>query len=54
MPSFGEKSVTSSYPFRNVVFILTRIFCHGVVKAKYQPRLNLERKIGVAVSQIRP
>jgi len=29
MPSFGEKSVTDSYPFRNVVFILTRIFCHG-------------------------
>jgi len=25
-----------------------------VIKAKYQPRLNLERKMRVAVSQIRP
>jgi len=47
MPSFGDKSAANSYPFRNVVFILIRIFCHGcVIKAKYQPRLNLERKMG--------
>jgi len=26
----------------------------AVVKAKYQPRLSLERKMGVTVSQIRP
>jgi len=26
----------------------------GVIKAKYQPRTDLERKKGVAVSQIRP
>jgi len=26
----------------------------AVIKAIYQPRLNLERKIGVAVSQTRP
>jgi len=26
----------------------------AVIKVKYQPRLNLEREIGVAVSQIHP
>jgi len=26
----------------------------ALIKAKFQPRLNLERKMGVAVSQVRP
>jgi len=52
MPSFGQKSATNSYPFRDVVFTVyeSGFSALAVIKSKCQPRLNLERKMGMAVS----
>jgi len=53
-PSFGEKNATDIYPFHCAVFMRSRIFAMIMIKTKHQPRINLEREMGVVVSQILP